>query len=121
MNLSDEQVIRNIRDGDVEAYRILVERHRGRLHAFLWRILGDSRLAEDVAHDTFVKAYLSLSGFQGRSQFGTWLFQIGLHTLRDHQRRLSRRRRAVVSLEEYRETNPGADPPATDAEPNPTK
>lgn len=113
MNPSDEQVIRSVRGGDTEAYRHLVERHRARLYAFLWRILGESQLAEEIAHDTFVKAYLALPGFRGDAKFGTWLFQIGLHTLRDRQRRLSRRRR-VISLDEYREANPSADPPATD-------
>lgn len=53
---------------------------------FLSQTLGDSRLSDDLAQDTFVKAYTHISQFQGRSSFLTWLFRIAYNVFYDHVR-----------------------------------
>lgn len=49
---------------------------------------GDSSLADDLAQDTFVKAYLSCDGFRGDSKFSTWIYRIAYNTFMSHRRSL---------------------------------
>jgi RNA polymerase sigma-70 factor (ECF subfamily) len=93
-----------VKSGDTEAFRGLVDRHKGRLFSVLLSLVGDADLAEELAQETFVKAYAGLSGFHERSSFGTWLVQIAINGARDHRRRVGRlRNRRVVSLDALRE------------------
>jgi RNA polymerase sigma-70 factor (ECF subfamily) len=108
----DSAVVQAVRDGDTEAFRLLVERHQGRLIAVLFRLVGNRDLAEELAHETFVKAFKGLGSFEGRARFGTWLIQIGIHAARDHLRRTRKlRRQGIVSLDALREAR------ATEADP----
>lgn len=113
MTESDASSVAAVLAGEVEAFQRLVERHQGRLFAIILRLVDDPQIAEELAQETFVKAYTSLAGFRGKAEFGTWLVQIGLHAARDHLRRERRsRRRQVVSLEQWREGRAdGEDPP----------
>ncbi len=99
----DTDVIRAVQAGDVEAYRLLVDRHKGRLLSVVLKLVADPLVAEEIAQDAFVKAYLNLSGFRGDARFGTWLVQIGIHAARDHLRKVKRlRERGIMSLEDLR-------------------
>ena len=53
---------------------------------FLSQTLGDSQLSDDLAQDTFIKAYTNISQFQGRSSFLTWLFRIAYNVFYDYVR-----------------------------------
>ena len=100
---TDRQVVEAVRGGDREAYRTLVVRHQDKLLGVLIQLTGDRLLAEELAQETFVKAYTRLDGFRGESRFSTWLIQIGIHTVRDHRRWSHRRGRdRVISLDEVR-------------------
>ena len=114
MYTSDLAAVEAVRGGDLEAYRELVDRYRDRLFGVLIRMTGDRQLADELAQDAFVKAYLNLGKYRGEAAFGTWLIQIGIHALRDRSRRQQRQRRhGVVSLDAYREReNEAAEPSA---------
>ncbi len=102
----DMQVVKQVLAGDTEAYRQLVDRHRNKLFGVLMRILADPQLAEEVAQDTFVKAYTRLEGFRGEAAFSTWLIQIGVHLARDtHRRRRREESAGIISLEELQQKN----------------
>jgi RNA polymerase sigma-70 factor (ECF subfamily) len=109
----DAAIVKDVQSGNTEAYRLLVDRHQGKLHGILTRMLGDRLLAEELAQEAFVKAYLGIQDFRGEAGFGTWLIQIGIHAARDHLRRQRRRRQLnVVSLDELREARrSSSDPP----------
>ncbi|HEX6208650.1 MAG TPA: sigma-70 family RNA polymerase sigma factor [Actinomycetota bacterium] len=64
------------RAGDEEAFRLLVEPHRPKLHAHCYRMLGSLHDAEDVLQDALLRAWRGLPGFDGRSAFGTWMYRI---------------------------------------------
>ena len=114
MYASDLATVEAIRGGNLEAYRELVDRYRDRLFGVLMRMTGDRQLADELAQDAFVKAYLNLGKYRGEAAFGTWLIQIGIHALRDRSRRLQRQRRQrIVSLDVYRAgENEAAEPMA---------
>jgi RNA polymerase sigma-70 factor (ECF subfamily) len=118
---SDLAIISDIRRGDTEAFRRLVDRHKAKLYGVLCKMLGDSQLAEELAQETFIKAYRGLENYRGEASFSTWLVQIGIHTARDHLRRVRRERQLrLVSLDAESETTlrwaelpdrrPGSDP-----------
>src|SRR6185437_12016360 len=64
------------RGGDQEAYRRLVEPHRGALHAHCYRMLGSVHDAEDALQDALLRAWRGLPRFEGRSSLRSWLYRI---------------------------------------------
>jgi RNA polymerase sigma-70 factor (ECF subfamily) len=105
---ADAAVVRAVQAGDVEAYRVLIERHQGRVLSVLRHALRDDQKAEELAEEAFVKAFLGLKRFRGEARFGTWLLQIALHAVRD--RRRSERRSRATSLDELLESAGGLAP-----------
>jgi RNA polymerase sigma-70 factor (ECF subfamily) len=97
--VSDEALVERARAGDMAAFEELVMRHADGLYAALRRLGLDDLDAQDVAQETFLRAWRSIARFEGRSQFFTWLYRIGFN---EAQRRLARRPAAgaVVSTEE---------------------
>ena len=85
--LPEAEAIARARAGDHEAFRVLVERHQGRLYRLATRVLRDDDLARDAVQDAFLKAYLSLRRFEERSSFYTWLYRLTLNVCLDMRRR----------------------------------
>lgn len=69
----DLEDIRCTRDGDEEAYARIVDRHRERIAALLWRFTRDPLEQETLVHDTFVEAYFSLHTYRGEAPLLHWL------------------------------------------------
>jgi RNA polymerase sigma-70 factor (ECF subfamily) len=71
------QIIREVLDGDIESFRLIVERYEKPVVRMVRNITCDGHTAEDVAQDVFLTAYRKLGSFDmGRSSFATWLFTI---------------------------------------------
>ncbi|HEY2289966.1 MAG TPA: sigma-70 family RNA polymerase sigma factor [Thermoanaerobaculia bacterium] len=96
--------------GDRQAAERLVERTYRGVFALLRRLCGDPDLAADLTQDTYRKAWDALPGFDGRSQFSTWLFRIAYTTFLNHLRRPRR----LVPLEEKHEAAVPDPAPAAD-------
>ena len=92
MELADQAVVDRARSGDSEAFRLLVERHSRALFRLSYRMTGNESDAEDVVQETFLRAYRQLAGFDGRANFGTWLYRIGANCALDLVRARARRR-----------------------------
>jgi RNA polymerase sigma-70 factor, ECF subfamily len=90
-------LIRQARNGSETAFRDLVVRHQDRIFRLAHRFTKDSQEAEDIAQETFLKAYRRLHTFRFSSSFYTWLYRIGLNTANDF---LEKRARAPLSLSE---------------------
>jgi len=88
--------------GDHDAFRILVERYQGRAYALALRVLRDEERARDAVQEGFLKAYMNLAKFEGRSSFYTWLYRLVMNLCLDMKRR-DRTDREV----EWDETRPG--------------
>jgi RNA polymerase sigma-70 factor (ECF subfamily) len=77
--------------GDTRAFEALVKRYRKRIYALALHIVGHASEADDIAQDVFLKAYRALGGFEGRSQFFTWVYRMtvnrSLNARRDRARR----------------------------------
>lgn len=94
MEEGDAAIVRRVRDGEVEAFRILVERHSRVLYALAHRMTGNAHDAEDIVQESLMKAYRQLARFESRSEFGTWIHRIGVNCALDHLR--SRKSREQV-------------------------
>lgn len=79
----DEQLVERVRDGDKQAFDMLVAKYQRRLMRLLSRIVHDQTEAEDVVQETFIKAYRALRHFRGESAFYTWLYRIGINTAKN--------------------------------------
>jgi RNA polymerase sigma-70 factor (ECF subfamily) len=72
---------------DKRAFGQLVEKYQSPVrHFFLGQTLGNEPLSDDLAQDTFVKAWLSIGSFRGTASFSTWLFRIAFNTFYDYKR-----------------------------------
>jgi RNA polymerase sigma-70 factor, ECF subfamily len=119
---SDRELVDRARGGDAGAFDDLVRRHHARIHRLALQMLRDRAEAEDVAQETFIRAYQALARFDGRSEPYTWIYRIAvnlsLNLLRSRRGQISR-----VDVQDPRldgllaETRPSAkaDPPG-DAE-----
>ncbi len=79
--------------GNLDAFETLVRRYQTRLVNYAMAIVRDTGEAEDVAQETFIKAYRSLGRFRGESSFKTWLYTIATNTARTSLERRGRRER----------------------------
>jgi len=94
--MDDAEAVERVRAGDVEAYRVLVERHWRGVLAVLRQRLGNSPDVEDLLQETFVRAYERLGQLRQPKKFRLWLLRIATKLCAD----LRRRRREVVPGEE---------------------
>jgi RNA polymerase sigma-70 factor (ECF subfamily) len=108
----DQPVVDRILAGEERAFDELMERYKRPVLNFVYRMLGDAHEAEDVAQDSFVRAYQNLARFQpGRGKFSTWLFQVARNAALDRLRQ--RRRRGIFQSLEITEEKfpiPGKNP-----------
>jgi RNA polymerase sigma-70 factor (ECF subfamily) len=72
--------LQRARQGDRDAFGRLVQTHQRRVYAAALHILGNHSDADDVAQETFVRAYRGLASFDGRADFFTWLYRITVNT-----------------------------------------
>jgi RNA polymerase sigma-70 factor (ECF subfamily) len=106
----EPQLLEAARGGDEAAYRRLVERHRGELHAHCYRMLGSTHDAEDALQDALLRAWKGLPRFAARSSFRAWLYKIATNAALDA---ISRRPKRTLPIDDV----PPADPNDSLAEP----
>jgi RNA polymerase sigma-70 factor (ECF subfamily) len=103
----EHRLLEAARGGDEDAFRQIVDRHRGLLHAHCYRMLGSVHDADDALQDTLVKAWRGLPGFDGRSALRTWLYAIATNVCRDA---IGRRPRRVLPIDRGTPAAPGQEP-----------
>lgn len=73
--------------GDASAFSALLELHYDLIYSVAWKVAGNDADAEDIAQDVCIKLGKSLSSFEGRSKFTSWLYRVTLNTANDHLKR----------------------------------
>lgn len=94
----DRELVARMRDGDADALRLMMERYQQRVFALIFGIVRDRHEVEDVAQEVFLKVFLRIGAFDGRSKFYTWMYRVAANAAKDHLKK--RRRRPAVPLEE---------------------
>ena len=77
---SDKLLVQRVQSGDQKAFELLVAKYQRRIFRLISRFVRDTALAEDVAQETFLRAYRAIGQFRGDSQFYTWLYRIAVNT-----------------------------------------
>ncbi|QBK06480.1 RNA polymerase sigma factor RpoE [Hylemonella gracilis] len=76
----DLQLVERTLAGDARAFELLVLKYRRRIERLIGRMVRDVNLVEDLAQETFIRAYRALHQFRGDAQFYTWLYRIAVNT-----------------------------------------
>jgi len=111
VELTDADLIaRVLVDDDQHAFGELVRRHQSAVRGLLRQLTRtDLALADDLAQDTFVRAYKHIRSFRGEARFSTWLYRIAYNCFRED----ARRRKELVGIDEE-QLQAVADPQAVD-------
>ena len=80
----DDALVLRVQQGDKKAFDLLVLKYQYKVQAIVNRFVRDVHEAQDVAQETFIKAYRALPNFRGDSQFYTWLYRIAVNTSKNH-------------------------------------
>jgi RNA polymerase sigma-70 factor, ECF subfamily len=90
MQPNNEHTLKLAMGGDIQAFQELFASFQNQLKSYLYRLVTDRNDADDLAHDTFIRAFDKVSTFKGKSSFKTWVFQIATNLAYDHLRRYKR-------------------------------
>lgn len=80
----DQELVGRVQRGDGAAFDALVRKYQHRIVALIGRYIADWSECQDVAQETFIRAYRALPNFRGDAQFYTWLHRIAVNTAKNH-------------------------------------
>jgi RNA polymerase sigma-70 factor, ECF subfamily len=75
----DAQLMLRVREGDDTSFALLLERHRGPVVHFLYRMVQNQAVSEELAQEVFLRVYRSRASYEPTAKFTTWLFRIATH------------------------------------------
>jgi RNA polymerase sigma-70 factor (ECF subfamily) len=97
MNRTDSEVVKSCLRGNNDAFAELISRYKRLIYSVAYKFTSDNEEADDMAQDTFIKIYRSLSKYNDQYKFSTWCVKVATNVCLDHVRR---RKLNYVSLEE---------------------
>ena len=84
--LDDAQVMLRVRDGDDAAFNYLVQRYRRPIISYMFRMVHNAAIAEELAQEVFLRVYRSRTGYAADAKFTTWLYRIATNLAVNHAR-----------------------------------
>ena len=116
---ADQDLVTRSQTGDPAAFEELVRQHQRMIHSLTFRMTGSLADAEDLAQETFLRAYAQLDSFRGTAKFSTWLYRIAMNTClnwkQSEARRFQLHQRAAEEISAQHERHAPA-PGAPDGE-----
>ena len=103
---SDLALVEKANAGDMRAFELLVIKYQRRIERLISRMVRDADLVQDIAQETFIRAYRALHQFRGEAQFYTWLYRIAVNTAK---KALSDARRSPLIYESAMHIGDGED------------
>ena len=105
--VAEMDLVRSARRGDLKAYDELIRRYQERIYATIYHMTSNHEDANDLAQDSFIKAYQALKSFKGGSSFYTWLYRIAVNkTINFLKQRKNRVHMSLNDLDFNTENNP---------------
>ena len=98
----DEALVLQSQSGDPAAFAELIRQHQRMIHSLTYRMTGSLADAEDLAQETFLRAYRQIGSYRGASKFSTWLYRIAINACLTWRQRETRR---VEATAKWVETN----------------
>jgi RNA polymerase sigma-70 factor (ECF subfamily) len=99
--MEEKQLVRLAQEGSPAAFEELVAKYQTKVFSMALSFTRNREAADDLAQEIFLKAYLALPRFHGKSEFGTWLYRISINHVRDFLRKKGRAKE--VSLDDVPE------------------
>src|SRR6266700_3190084 len=96
----DPDVLRRAQRGDERAFELILRAYETPIFNYVYRIVGDRSLAEDLTQEVFVRVFQALPRFSLRCKFTTWLFQVTKNRVLDELRAKERRPLSPVNLDD---------------------
>ena len=90
-NELDLELVKRVQRGEKSAFDLLVLKYQHRIGAVIGRFVPDHAEAQDIAQESFMRAYRALQNFRGDAQFYTWLYRIAVNTAKNHLVAMKRR------------------------------
>ena len=87
---SDVMLVQRTLAGELRAFDMLVIKYQRRVERLIGRMVRDTDLVQDIAQETFIRAYRALAQFRGDAQFYTWLYRIAVNTAKKQLMELKR-------------------------------
>ena len=97
---ADEDLVLQSKNGSPAAFESLIRHHQHMVHSLTFRMTGSAADAEDLAQETFIRAYGQIRSFNGGAKFSTWLCSIAVHACLNWRRNEARRFQAQASCAE---------------------
>ena len=94
---ADALLVARVKQGDVRAFEMLVVKYQRRIERLIGRMVRDVDLVQDIAQETFIRAYRALPQFRGESAFYTWLYRIAVNSAKKALSDLKRDRLVLES------------------------
>jgi RNA polymerase sigma-70 factor (ECF subfamily) len=105
--VAEMDLVRSARSGDLKAYDELIQRYQERIYATIYHMTSNHEDANDLAQDSFIKAFQALKSFKGGSSFYTWLYRIAVNkTINFLKQRKNRTHMSLNDLDFNTENNP---------------
>src|SRR5215469_3955621 len=79
VTLDDTELMIRVKEGHEPSFALLLEKHRSPVVHFLYRMVQNSAVAEELAQEVFLRVYRSRSSYEPTAKFTTWLFRIATH------------------------------------------
>jgi len=102
---ADAELVLQSQNGDPAAFEALIRNHQHMVHSLTYRMTGSLADAEDLAQETFIRAYERIGEFRGASRFSTWLYRIAVNTClnwrQSEARRFQLHTRAAGEISEW--------------------
>ncbi len=111
----DAQLMLRVKEGDQASFAELLERYRAPVIHFIYRMVQNQHVAEELAQDVFLRVYRARKGYEPSAKFTTWLFRIATHTALNAIRD-SRGERGLERLDEEESPLPHLPDPAATVE-----
>lgn len=105
---ADQDLVTQSQTGDPAAFEALVRNHQRMIHSLTFRMTGSLADAEDLAQETFIRAYAQLGTFRGSAKFSTWLYRIAVNTCLNWKQSEARRFQLHTSAAEEFSANHAA-------------
>jgi RNA polymerase sigma factor (sigma-70 family) len=96
--ISEEELVRRARHGDLGAYDALVQRYQQRIYATVYHMTANHEDANDLAQEAFIKGFQALKSFKGGSSFYTWVYRIAVNKTINFLKQ--RKNRSQMSLDD---------------------
>jgi RNA polymerase sigma-70 factor (ECF subfamily) len=87
MQKSDQEIIIEYLEGDKNSFTEIVNRYLKLIYNFVYRLIGNEKVAEDITQEVFLKVWKSIKKFDKEKSFKTWIFSIAKNTTIDYLRK----------------------------------